>query len=844
MLSGGGVAHAAEPPNQNDPCSKAGRNTCGTNGEGSYRNYRYGIRWFGDYRGVVDDVTGGTFCIDLRFWYPSKAFDYEKRSAAGLKNKDGDAVSATNLRRMNRALWRYGRSNNAAQQAAVMVYVHRLMGDGAPGEADPKALSSASQSIYAKVVSDAERYAGPYKVKATLPDKLVAGKAAELTVEVLTSSGRRVPERRRQPRRDRRRRAAGLGRARARAAWPRRRSPAPTRRTASSSTPRAASLPDVLPALYAPTKGQSARNAQRIVQAAVVKPTREAAGAGAGAAGARRRRSPSRSRAAGSRDHRHGQGRPGSAARRRRSRPRSTARTPRATRSRAPTRRSGPGTIQATGDGDYVTAPVKLDTPGYYTYRESIAESDTIAAVETACAEAAETTIVRGTPTITTQVSAQETAPGAQITDSAVVTGLGKLAATVNVELWGPFPTREAITCEGTPFWTGHVPGGRRRHVHDRAGHADARPATTPTASRSPPPRPTTRWSTNCGEASETTLAKAAPQVTTVVSDAVVRPDAQLSDTLNVTGLGKTPATVEVELYGPYASRADIDCAGAPYWKGTVDAATGDGTYTSPEGHRPARRLLRLPREDRRRRRRSPPHQAECQVEAETSLAAPAILGGRGDNVAYVAQGGGGPSKVKLARLGIDAPVSAIGIDMKSGALGIPENIKRVGWWRDGATPGDEAGTALIAGHVDSAKAGAGAFYALKSARRGDTVTVTQGSKTLRYRVTTVKTMRKAALPTSIYTRDRLAEARPRDLRRAVRHQDRPLPGQHRGDRRPRLAMLLEHRGKTPQVDPSAYVAPNAIVCGDVRHRPGRAGPVRRGADRRGRLDRRSASAA
>jgi gamma-carbonic anhydrase len=28
--------------------------------------------------------------------------------------------------------------------------------------------------------------------------------------------------------------------------------------------------------------------------------------------------------------------------------------------------------------------------------------------------------------------------------------------------------------------------------------------------------------------------------------------------------------------------------------------------------------------------------------------------------------------------------------------------------------------------------------------------------------------------------------------------------------------MLLEHRGKTPQVDPSAYVAPNAIVCGDV----------------------------
>jgi len=155
FVTSGGVAHAAEPPNQNDPCSKNGRNTCGTAGEGSYRTYRYGPRWFGDYRRVVDDVSGGMFCIDLRFWYPSKAFKYEKRSVASLRNKAGDAVSATNLRRMNRALWRYGRSNEAAQQAAVMVYVHRLMGDGAPGEADPKALSAASRTIYTQLVRDA-----------------------------------------------------------------------------------------------------------------------------------------------------------------------------------------------------------------------------------------------------------------------------------------------------------------------------------------------------------------------------------------------------------------------------------------------------------------------------------------------------------------------------------------------------------------------------------------------------------------------------------------------------------------------------------------------------------------
>ena len=191
---GGGVAQAAEPPNQNDPCSRSGRNTCGTNGEGSYRTYRYGVRWFGDYRGAVEGVAGGTFCIDLRFWYPSRSFDYEQRSAAGLRNKEGEAISAANLRRMNRALWRYGRSAKPSQQAAVMLYVHRLMGDGAPGEADPKALSRASQSTYASVQRDAERFAGPYKVKAALPDDAdLRPRRRRSRIEVLSASGRRVP---------------------------------------------------------------------------------------------------------------------------------------------------------------------------------------------------------------------------------------------------------------------------------------------------------------------------------------------------------------------------------------------------------------------------------------------------------------------------------------------------------------------------------------------------------------------------------------------------------------------------------------------------------------------------
>jgi carbonic anhydrase/acetyltransferase-like protein (isoleucine patch superfamily) len=32
--------------------------------------------------------------------------------------------------------------------------------------------------------------------------------------------------------------------------------------------------------------------------------------------------------------------------------------------------------------------------------------------------------------------------------------------------------------------------------------------------------------------------------------------------------------------------------------------------------------------------------------------------------------------------------------------------------------------------------------------------------------------------------------------------------------------MIVEHRGRVPEIDPSAYVAPNAVLCGDVRVGP------------------------
>ncbi len=128
------------------------------------------------------------------------------------------------------------------------------------------------------------------------------------------------------------------------------------------------------------------------------------------------------------------------------------------------------GSFAASGDGTTSPTPVTLTVPGYYTYRESIAATTGVAAVETACGGRRGDDVVRGAPAITTQVSAQETAPGAQITDTAVVTGLGGLAATVHVELWGPFPTRDGDPLRGHAVLDGHLAADRRRHLRHRAG--------------------------------------------------------------------------------------------------------------------------------------------------------------------------------------------------------------------------------------------------------------------------------------------------------------------------------------------------------------------------------------
>ena len=70
--------------------------------------------------------------------------------------------------------------------------------------------------------------------------------------------------------------------------------------------------------------------------------------------------------------------------------------------------------------------------------------------------------------------------------------------------------------------------------------------------------------------------------MTTLVSNEVVIPGATIFDRVRVTGLGRSEARIDMELFGPFASAPRSAARALPYWKGAF-TASGDGTYrTAP----------------------------------------------------------------------------------------------------------------------------------------------------------------------------------------------------------------------------------------------------------------------
>ena len=117
--------------------------------------------------------------------------------------------------------------------------------------------------------------------------------------------------------------------------------------------------------------------------------------------------------------------------------------------------------------------------------------------------------------------------------------------------------------------------------------------------------------------------------------------------------------------------------------------------------------------------------------------------------------------------LGVLAPLTPTGAvgPVDDASLAVPENIHEVGWWdgtvTDGPTivheqapePG-QPGVAIIAGHVDSATAGAGALYRLRDLNVGDSIRVDLQGHSSDWRVSSEPEMTaKTQLPRSLFDR-------------------------------------------------------------------------------------------
>jgi sortase family protein len=105
------------------------------------------------------------------------------------------------------------------------------------------------------------------------------------------------------------------------------------------------------------------------------------------------------------------------------------------------------------------------------------------------------------------------------------------------------------------------------------------------------------------------------------------------------------------------------------------------------------------------------------------------------------------PTRLRVPRLGIDAPVVPITVQ-PNGLLAVPADVDTIGWWSAGAAAAAPSGTVVIAGHVDSARQGPGAFFGLRTLRPGDRVILSSADdRTAAYTVAARRQYPKSALP-------------------------------------------------------------------------------------------------
>ncbi|MEU5914007.1 class F sortase [Micromonospora sp. NPDC047527] len=110
------------------------------------------------------------------------------------------------------------------------------------------------------------------------------------------------------------------------------------------------------------------------------------------------------------------------------------------------------------------------------------------------------------------------------------------------------------------------------------------------------------------------------------------------------------------------------------------------------------------------------------------------------------------PVRLVIPDINVTATVNAVGINERTNEFEVPPSVDQIGWYRYGPGLEADAGSVVIAGHVDSAKQGKGAFFRLRELDQGDTLTATGSDGTARqYRVVAREEYAKTKIPLDRY---------------------------------------------------------------------------------------------
>lgn len=130
----------------------------------------------------------------------------------------------------------------------------------------------------------------------------------------------------------------------------------------------------------------------------------------------------------------------------------------------------------------------------------------------------------------------------------------------------------------------------------------------------------------------------------------------------------------------------------------------------------------------------------------------PAVVRSDASLAALATRRTGAPVRLRVPDLGLDAAVRPVGVGGDR-QMRLPADPRELGWYRFGPAPGD-AGSVVLAGHVDSRRFGVGPLVGLQAVDVGTVVQMTTRTGRLRsYRVDSIERFDQQALPAAVFAR-------------------------------------------------------------------------------------------